>query len=341
MRHTVVPELRVHGDQLLFDGALDFAVNVWPGTRPAGLERTLREALERPGYPDDRDARDAIAAHHGRRRDEVLLTNGACEAFWLIAHALRPRRAACVHPSFTEPEAALRATGADVVRVFREPGSWRLDPDGIPRDAALVVVGNPDNPTGAIESAETLAGLDLPGRLVVIDESFMEFVPGQQETLAARRGQPGIVVVRSLTKLWSLAGVRAGYLLAEAPLIKRLESHRQPWSVNAIAGAALEYCAADHLTPVEIAAEVASARSKLFDALSELPIVQQIWPGAANFLLLRVKDGPAVVSQLAERAIAVRPASSFPGLGPDHLRVAVRPASDCARLVAALREIAA
>jgi histidinol-phosphate aminotransferase len=79
----------------------------------------------------------------------------------------------------------------------------------------------------------------------------------------------------------------------------------------------------------------------LFEALSELSIVEQIWPGAANFLLLRVKDGPSVVSQLAERGIAVRPASSFPGLGPDHLRVAVRPASDCARLAAALKEIAA
>jgi histidinol-phosphate/aromatic aminotransferase/cobyric acid decarboxylase-like protein len=341
MKHTVAPELRVHGDQLLFEGALDFAVNVWPGTRPVGLERTLREALERTGYPDDSDARDAIAAQHGRRPDEVLLTNGACEAFWLIAHALRPRCAACVHPGFTEPEAALRAVGADVVRVFREPRHWRLDPEHIPSDAELVVIGNPDNPTGALESADTLAGLERPGRLLVIDESFMEFVPGRHETLAARRDLAGVVVVRSLTKLWSLAGIRAGYLLGEAPLIKRLESHRQPWSVNALAGAALEYCAADRVTPIKIAAEVASARSTLFEALSQLPIVEQIWPGAANFLLLLVKDGLGVVSHLAERGIAVRPASSFPGLGPDHLRVAVRPAPDCARLVAALREIVA
>jgi len=183
MKHAVAPDLRVHGDQLLFDGALDFAVNVWPGTRPAGLGRALREALERTGYPDERDARDAIAAQHRRQPDEVLLTNGACEAFWLIAHALWPRRAACVHPSFTEPEAALRATGADVVRVFREPEAWRLDPDSIPSDTELVVIGNPDNPTGALESAELLSGLERPGRLVVIDESFMEFVPGGQETL--------------------------------------------------------------------------------------------------------------------------------------------------------------
>jgi histidinol-phosphate aminotransferase len=246
-----------------------------------------------------------------------------------------------VHPSFTEPEAALRAAGTDVVRVFREPDGWQLDTKGIPIDAELVVIGNPDNPTGMLEPADTLGRLDLPGRLVVVDESFMEFVPNEQETVATRNELSGVVVVRSLTKLWSLAGIRAGYILGPAALIERLESHRQPWSVNALAGAALEYCAADRVTPIKIATEVASARSTLFEALSQLPIVEQIWPGAANFLLLLVKDGPGVVSQLAERGIAVRPASSFPGLGPDHLRVAVRPAPDCARLVAALTEIVA
>jgi len=339
MNHTATQDLRVHGDQLLFDGALDFAVNVWPGPRPKGLELALREAVDRIGYPDDRQARAAIAERHGRATDEVLLTNGACEAFWLIAHALRPRRAACVHPSFTEPEAALRAAGTAVVRVFREPDTWQLDTEEIPTDAELVVIGNPDNPTGSLESADMLARLDRVGRLVVVDESFMEFVPNEREALATRSELSGVVVVRSLTKLWSLAGIRAGYVLGPATLIERLESHRQPWSVNALAVSALEYCASDLETPIRVATEVGAARSALFEALSQLPVVEQIWPGSANFLLLRVTDGPLVVSRLAERRIAVRPASSFPGLGPDHLRVAVRPARDNARLVAALAEI--
>jgi histidinol-phosphate/aromatic aminotransferase/cobyric acid decarboxylase-like protein len=339
MNHVVAQDLRVHGDQLLFEGALDFAVNVWRGPRPKGLDSTLREALERTGYPDERRARAAIAARYGRGPDEVLLTNGACEAFWLIAHALRPHRAACVHPSFTEPEAALRAAGADVVRVFREPDAWQLETERIPTDAELVVIGNPDNPTGVLESADTLGRLDRPGRLVIVDESFMEFVPNEQETMATRNESSGVVVVRSLTKLWSLAGIRAGYVLGPAALIERLKSHRQPWSVNALAVAALEYCASDLETPTRVAAEVGAARSTLFEALSQLPVVEQIWPGSANFLLLRVSDGPLVVAHLAERGIAVRPASSFPGLGPGHLRVAVRADRDNARLVAALAEI--
>jgi histidinol-phosphate/aromatic aminotransferase/cobyric acid decarboxylase-like protein len=271
-----------------------------------------------------------VATRHGRPPSEVLLTNGACEAFWLLAHALRPRRAACVHPGFTEPEAALRAVGCEVTRVFREPDEWRLAPESVPAGADLVVVGNPDNPTGRLEHT---AALLAPGRLLVVDESFMDFVLGERESLG-HRGD--VVVVRSLTKLWSLAGVRAGYVLGPAELVERLEAHRQPWSVNALACAALEYCAADAEMPLRVAAEVAAARAELARALTDVPAVRRVWPGAANFLLLEVEDGPAVVARLAGRGIAVRPCDSFPGLGPDHVRVSVRHEADNRLLAEAL-----
>jgi len=325
--------VRVHGDTLVSPGQLDFAVNIWPEQRPARLEQALLEALRGDGYPDERAARAAVARRHGRDPSEVLLTNGACEAFWLFAHALRPCRAACVHPSFTEPEAALRAAGCEVTRVFREPGSWRLDPEHIPRDVDVVVIGNPDNPTGRLERTSELVA---PGRLLVVDESFIDFVPDERETLAHRSD---VVVVRSLTKLWSLAGVRAGYVLAPSELVAQLEEHRQPWSVNALACAALAHCAADAETPRRVAAEVTVARRELEDALARIPCVTHVWPSAANFLLLRVTDGPAVVGHLGARGIAVRPASSFPGLDADHLRVAVRQPGDNQTLVDALLEI--
>jgi histidinol-phosphate/aromatic aminotransferase/cobyric acid decarboxylase-like protein len=158
--------------------------------------------------------------------------------------------------------------------------------------------------------------------------------------LIGRRDLGNIIVVRSLTKIWSLAAIRAGYVVGPATVIEKLEAQRQPWSVNALACAALEYCAGDSETPARIAEEVATLRVTLRDALSELPFVEQIWCSSANFLLLRVKEGPVIVSELAARGIAVRPAETFPGLGTDHIRVAVRPAHDCQRLLAALWEIA-
>jgi histidinol-phosphate/aromatic aminotransferase/cobyric acid decarboxylase-like protein len=333
--------LRLHGDALARPGMLDFAVNVWPGPRSEVLERALQRALATSDrYPDEREAKAAIAARHGRRTDEVLLTNGACEAFWLLAHAFRPERAACIHPSFTEPEAALRAAGSEVVHVVRDREQWLFDPADIPDEADCVVLGNPNNPTGALDSTETLTALVRRERLLVVDESFIDFVPSPTASLAGRGQVPGLVVVRSLTKLWSLAGIRAGYLLAPAELVEQLAAQRQPWSVNALACAALAVCADDRETTARVAAEVASARTELLETVGVLPGVR-IWPSAANFLLLHVPDGPGLIEALRERNIAVRPAASFPGLDEHHIRIAVRRPDDNRLLVDALTEVLA
>lgn len=332
--------LRLHGDSIARPGTLDFAVNVWP-ERPALLNEPLQRALaDGHRYPDGRPAREAIATRHGRAVEEVLLLNGACDAFWLLAQALRPAIAACIHPSFTEGEAALRATGADVVHVLREHERWSFQPDDVPETAELVVLGNPNNPTGALDAPEAVASLARPWRLVVVDESFMDFVPGETATLARSNDLPGVVVVRSLTKLWSLAGVRAGYLLAPAAVTERLAAHRQPWSVNSLACAALLACANDPETPGRVAAEVASARAELVDALRAISSIR-FWPSQANFLLLQTLDGARLTEALAARGIAVRAAGSFPGLDDSYIRIAVRPRDDNAVLLSALRELSA
>jgi histidinol-phosphate aminotransferase len=311
--------LRVHGDVLARDGLLDFAVNVWP-VRPPELDRVLRRALDDVGpYPDETRARAAVAKRHDRAVDEVLLLNGACEAFWLLAHALRPAHAVVVQPSFTEAEAALVAAGTEVTRLFREPDGWTVD--AVP-DADLVVVGNPNNPTGGIDAPLRTRGL------CVVDASFADFVPFDP---------PGDVVIRSLTKLWSLAGIRAGYLLAPTDVVAALEAQRQPWSVNTLACAALEACAADTETPVRVAAEVSDAREHLFAGLTALGV--RAWPSAANFLLLELEEGLRVVAGLRRAGIAVRPCASFPGLDDRHVRVAVRTRPDNERLLRALEEV--
>jgi histidinol-phosphate aminotransferase len=141
--------------------------------------------------------------------------------------------------------------------------------------------------------------------------------------------------VRSLTKLWGLAGIRAGSLLASSQTASALRAARQPWSVNCLACAALAAWAkqaADH-TAHQVQ-RLAAIRERLAAALAALPGVR-VWPSAANFLLLQVADGPAVLAGLAARGIAVRPCHSFPGLTVNHLRVAVRDPADNQRLIGA------
>lgn len=325
--------LRHHGDVEATAGLRDFAVNVYEGPRPVWLDAALHASLDAATrYPSATAAEQAIATRHGREPGEVLATAGAAEAFSLLAR-LRPwRRPAVVHPQFTEPHAALQQAGHVVTEVLL-PEPFGLDPATVPDDADLVVVGNPTNPTGVLHPRDAIRSLLRPGRLVVVDEAFMDAVPGEAETLTGR-GQPGLVVVRSLTKHWGIPGVRAGYLLAEPAVAAALRRHQVPWSVSSTAAAAMVACATPEAAAESRrrAEEIAGWRRHLTDSLSTARI--HAIESQASFVLARV--GAGVHARLRGAGIAVRRADTFPGLGPDWVRIAVRPPERTSSLVDAL-----
>jgi histidinol-phosphate aminotransferase len=335
------PDLRHHGDAELAPGLVDLAVNVRPGGTPAWLRAALTDALAHlGGYPDAGPARAAIAARHARPPGEVLLTAGSAEAFVLLARALRPQRPVVVHPQFTEPEAALRAAGHEVRRVVAH-WPFTLDPAAVPADADLVVVGNPTNPTSVLHPAGVLASLARPGRTLVVDEAFADCVPGEAESLAARRDVPGLVVVRSLTKTWGLAGLRIGYALADAAAVERLSAAQPLWAVSTPALVAAAACssAAARAEVESWAGRLAHDRAHLAALLGGVPGVEVVPGAAASFLLVRVAGRDDVRDALRRRGFAVRRGDTFPGLGPDWFRVAVRDLDTSTRFADALMEV--
>nr|WP_267899355.1 Rv2231c family pyridoxal phosphate-dependent protein CobC [Streptomyces triticagri] len=336
-------DLRHHGDAEVRDaGLIDLAVNVRTGTPPPWLRDRIAGSLgSLAAYPDGRRARSAVARRHGLPPERVLLTAGAAEAFVLLARALRPRRAVVVHPQFTEPEAALRDAGHRVERLLLDPADgFRLDPGAVPEDADLVVVGNPTNPTSVLHPAGTLAALARPGRTLVVDEAFMDAVPGEREALAGRQDLPGLVVLRSLTKTWGLAGLRIGYVLAEPVLLAELERAQPLWPVSSPALAAAEACVEPHaLREAERAARrIAADRTRLLAGLEESAGVQVVAPAEAPFVLIRLARADRVRERLRAGGFAVRRGDTFPGLGPDWLRLAVRDPGTTERFLGALRE---
>ncbi len=325
--------LRHHGDVEARGAALDFAVNVYAGARPAWLDAALRASLDDVGaYPSADTARAAVAVHHGRAVEEVLVTAGAAEAFTLMAR-LRPwRHPVVVHPQFTEPHAALEQAGHEVdAVVLREP--FALDPSLVPESADLVVVGNPTNPTGALHPARTLRALLRPGRLVVVDEAFMDAVPGEPETLTGDVCA-GLLVIRSLTKHWGIPGVRAGYVVGDREVVAGLERGQTPWSVGTTAAAAVVAClsavAADEAR--RRAEELDDWRRHLEQGLAGLGI--RFHPSRTSFVLARV--GADVHEDLRRRGVAVRRADTFPGLDATWVRIAVRPPELTDRLLTLL-----
>ena len=329
-------DLSHHGDTEVAPGLLDLAVNVRADEPPAWLRGRLERALGHlAAYPDQRRAVDAVARRHDRDADGVLLTAGAAEAFVLLARALRPSYAVCVHPSFTEPELALRNAGHEVHRLVLDPPYVLTD---VPEQADLVVIGNPTNPTGVLH--EDLARLCRPGRVTVVDEAFMDAVPGEPGSLAARDDLPGLVVVRSLTKTWALAGLRVGYLLAEPQLVAQLAQAQPLWPVSTLGLVALETCLARGpvAQAARTAAELEAERDRLVAKLTALG-VEVVAGSRAPFLLCRVPGRADVREALRDKGIAVRRGDTFPGLTDEHWRTAVKDAAATDQLVAALAAV--
>lgn len=342
-------DLDHHGDAEVGAGLIDLAVNVRHQARPGWLADPIAESLGAlSAYPDSRAATAAVATRHRRDPAEVLLTAGAAQAFVLIAQALRDaRRPVVVHPQFTEPEAALRQAGHQVARVIlREADGFRLDPGLIPEDADLVVVGNPTNPTSVLHPATEVAELARPGRVLVVDEAFADTtfragVAGEPESLAERRDLPGLLVLRSLTKTWGLAGLRIGYALGPPGLLRRLAAAQPLWAVSTPALAAAIACASPIAVAAErdIAAALAIERVHLVERLRRVPSITVPGDPASAFVPVRLPGADRIRSELRKRGYAVRRGDTFPGLGADWLRIAVRDTATTDRFVQTLRQV--
>ncbi len=222
---------------------------------PAWLRGRLDRAVDGLGeHPDPAAAVRAVARRHERDEADVLLTAGASEGLLLLERVLRPERAVAVdaHHELFPPVA------------------------DVPDEADLVLVGSPDA-AGRVTEVE---GLCRPGRTVVVDEAYGDAVPG---SLGGRTDVPGLVVVRSLSRMWGLAGLRVGYLLAVPDLVRELRDEQQPWPVSTLALTALETCMGRG--PVRAAEKATQeGRERLAAALGGLGL--EVVPGSqAPYLL--------------------------------------------------------
>ncbi|HYI58897.1 MAG TPA: cobyrinate a,c-diamide synthase [Microlunatus sp.] len=342
-------DLSHHGDRDVAEGLVDLAVNVRVPTPPRWLADLIKSSVDDlAAYPDPAPARAAIAATHAVVEEQVLPSAGGAELFTLLARARPWHSPVVVHPQFTEPEAALRAAGYQPGRVMLSADQgFRLDPEAIPAEADLVIIGNPTNPTGVLHPASDLRSLVRPGRVMVIDEAFMDAVPGEPESMIDSESMTGVVVLRSLTKTWGLAGLRAGYAVGDPTVIEDLARQQPPWSVSTPAAAAMIGCvsASARALAAEAAVQITQRREHLVSGLTEQGLT--VAPGSrAPFVLV---DGAgwlpgdhrpgALRLRLRERGFAVRRGETFPGLGPDWIRIAVRDEQTTDSLIKTLRAL--
>lgn len=339
---------------------LDVSANLNPLGPPAWLHEWLSSRLAEPGalarYPDPdyREAREAIAAHEGVAPEQVLLTNGGAEAIFLTAAGHAGGRAVIVQPTFTEYARACRAFGLAVAnRVLAAP-EFRLDPERLAAalsPGSLLFLCRPNNPTAslvpraAIERLLTLAA--LRGSRVVVDEAFIDFVTPPEESLAPLLARfDNLILLRSLTKLYALPGLRVGYLLASEPVVRQLQACQPPWSVNHLAADLVAPLLADGAFLARTQQWLSSEHPRLQSGLVAAGL--EVVTSRANFFLVRPAmepraapgqgHGAALFERLLRSGILARHTHGFRGLDGDWLRVALRDRAANDRLLAVLSE---
>jgi cobyrinic acid a,c-diamide synthase len=213
-------------------------------------------------------------------------------------------------------------------------------PSGVDEAADLVVVGNPTNPTGVLHPADAIESLRRPGRVVVVDEAFMDSVPGEPESVIGT-DLSGVVVVRSLTNTWGLAGLRAGYVVGDPALVAALRAVQPPWSVSTPALAATVACLGERaLAEGESAARELTHDREVLIAELEAVGLRPVASSRAPFVLVDTSAiGPGSVREaMARNGFAVRRGETFPGLGPAWVRLAVRDPATSRAVAGALAE---
>jgi histidinol-phosphate/aromatic aminotransferase/cobyric acid decarboxylase-like protein len=336
---------------------LDASASLVPFGPPAVLVRALKRGLSGPALRDypDRDyhaLRGALAALHGVDPAAVLPGNGAAELFtWAARDAAAAGVSLLPAPGFADYGRALACWGG-ATRPLPLPLHWGAafpqpfpipPPDPI-EPAATLWITNPHNPTGQLWRRDSVEPLLERFALVIVDEAFLSLVPDgeQQSLIPLLADHPGLVVIRSLTKLLGIAGLRLGYALAAPERLARWRGWRDPWPVNGLAALAGVELLADGAGFTRWQARVqrwtAREGAWLAAQLATIPGLEPL-PSAANFLLLRGEGSlEPLRRELEERErVLVRDCRSFEGLGPQWLRLALLDRVGNSRVMEGLR----
>ncbi len=325
---------------------IDFSASI----NPLGMPRTAEAAIRKhmrlvPHYPEPyaETLSAAIAKHFRLCFSSVLCGNGSTELIYLIPKVLNPKRVLVTAPAFSEYEKASRMNGAamryyrlrpeddfcvDPVRFIeamqgRRRGSLKTTGAGAACDMAFLC--NPNNPTGKLLRKRDVLKIADTARelrcLLVVDEAFIDFCPNES-VLSSVAKNPYLIVIRSMTKFYALAGLRLGFGVFPSAIASKIKSYKEPWSVNSLAAAAGRAVISDDAYRDASHAMIRREKRYLEKCLDNLPIPYVA--SDSNYYLLYMKKARLIVRTLEKKGLLLRDCSNFKWLGPGYVRIAVR-----------------
>ncbi len=332
-----------------FSGPINFL-----GPSRKALQTVKQQAKLIRFYPDPNptELRTEIAKYVGHDVSEknIILGNGSIELIYMIADVFPPGFKAVIPvPSFTEYEKAVLRVGGDVIFV-QLPDDFSLETERIKNaitdDTTLVCICNPHSPSGTLFSREKILDLlnycKAKDVILSVDENYIEFAPrGEDTTMAGYvKKYPNLFVIRSVTKFYGMPGIRFGYGIATESLVDKLQTVRQPWSINTLAGFTTLAAFSDEVFIKKTKRIIAREKTKFAKMLTEIGGLH-VFPSETNFLLVKILN-PRFTStdlreEIAKEGMLIRDCSTFVGLSDRFFRVTVRSGADNVKLVDALR----
>lgn len=347
------------------DAILDFSASINPlGPPESALLAIQAHLVDLKVYPDPNyeNLRASLSQIHDVPPELILPGNGSAELLtWAGRDLSLFETTYLVTPAFGDYIRTLNTFSANFVKCPLINAEWDSQvelgnqgngqwyeklpiPDSWPmgNDDRALLLNNPHNPTGVLFLREAILPLLERFGLVVVDEAFMDFLPPEKQLslISLVQKYPNLVILRSLTKFYSLPGLRLGYAIAHPDRLQRWQQWRDPWPVNVLAAAAACAVLQDRVFEQQTWDWLEEARHQLFVGLSQLPGLHP-FPSAANFLLVQSSQPSSLIQEklLKQSQILIRDCLSFPELGDRYFRVAVRSLADNQRLLDGLAAV--
>jgi len=327
---------------------LDFSASINPLGPPSSVINALQAAfVQLRNYPDPNycSLRSHLSNFHDIPGDWILPGNGSAELLTWAGRELAQHNATILlTPGFGDYYRALKAFSAKIKAIPFDIFSQQLLPQIIPPadySKAGLLLNNPHNPTGRLFKKSEILPLLSQFALVIIDEAFMDFLPPEQSEslISVVEKYPNLIILRSLTKFYSLPGLRLGYAIGHPDYLQRWQAWRDPWPVNILAEAAAIAGIEDQAFQQQTWDWLKSARPNLAESLTQIPGLLPL-SGAVNFLLVKTNFPSSQLQKqlLINHQLLIRDCLSFPELGDRFFRVAVRTEADHQRLLQGLTE---
>ena len=328
------------------EGIIDFSANINPLGFPLNLEEILCENFDRIlHYPDPKaeEITQGIAQYWGIKKENILVGNGSVELIYLITTAFKPSITMIPVPTFSEYERAARIIKSRIKFLrLKAKEDFKLNLSSI-GNSDIFFFPNPNNPTGNLILDDYRMFAEIPSKLIVADEAFMDFLPDEKNHTLIWKASccKKIVVLRTFTKFFALPGLRIGYIVAHKDIIQAIKQYQIPWSVNVLAQLAAERMLKNKTYRKDTRVFVNRERKFLFEEIAKIKGLIP-YPSVANFLLVKIENenvtAAHLTNKLIQRGIFVRDCSNFRELSDKFIRVAIRSHKENLKFLDALKE---